>query len=172
MDAAWNWFSGKVISKVQDSFYNKLAKDNENNEDKNKNRYEKILTNTNAGVALTWIENKPGIGDLLKSLGNSRGSLYKILTSSHGDQVSSKCFPQILAFDRLIASFFFRWKAWWLFRVNCPLTIQFPTWCQALRFTTFTAECSILLRHTWETNFVSDLQMVRIMCATGPFARV
>lgn len=91
-----------VISKVKDGAFTQLAKENQKNGNRNENNYKESLKDTQAGVVLTWIENKPIIGDLLKSLGKSRQEVYKILFSSDGDKVILKCILLIHEFDRLI----------------------------------------------------------------------
>ena len=93
-------FSNFVISKVKDGAFSQLA--GENQKKGNENRYKESLKDTQAGIVLTWIENKPIIGDLLKSLGKNRNELYKILFSSDGDKVSQNCVAQIHDFDGLI----------------------------------------------------------------------
>ena len=90
-----NAFSGFVGSKVQDGIVQRLAEENKKNGNGNKNSYEGVITNRTVGVVLTWIEYKPVIGDLLKSLGGKRELLYKILASG-GNKVSLKKFQKFM----------------------------------------------------------------------------
>ena len=161
----YDYLSNFIGSQVKATIISKLAEENKKNG--NENRYKDAVTDTTVGVVLTWIEYKPVIGDLLKSLGGKRELLYKILASG-GNKVSSKEFQKFMTtigswnnISRLINS--------WPSRLYYPSTIHFPGWCQALHSTSFIVKCSILLKHTWETNFNSDLQMVRTMFAIMPF---
>lgn len=95
-----DYISNKIVSYLKDGVFTQLAK--ENQKTGVDNLYKESLKDTQAGVVLTWIENKPIIGDLLKSLGKSRKEVYKILFSSDGDKVISKCILLIHEFDRLM----------------------------------------------------------------------
>lgn len=91
----YNGLSGFVGSTVQAGIVHRLAEENKKNGNGNENRYEGVITNPTVGVVLTWIEYKPVIGDLLKSLGGKRELLYKILASG-GNKVSSKKFQKFM----------------------------------------------------------------------------
>ncbi len=89
---------GWVASKVA---VNKMTEQNKKDGGSG-NLYKESIKNDNVGVMLTWIENRPVIGDLLQKLGDNREKLYKILASSDGNVVSSKGLPQFHDFDGLI----------------------------------------------------------------------
>lgn len=90
---------GWVASQFETAFFEQLAEKNKKENEGIGNRYSE---SGKVGVVLTWIEKRPVIGKLLISLGDNREKLYKILTSSDGNKVSSKGLPQFHDFDGLI----------------------------------------------------------------------
>ncbi|MCJ1402641.1 hypothetical protein MMC11_005861 [Xylographa trunciseda] len=76
-----------VMGKLGSSFIKNWAEENKKNVRK-ENLYEDVIADKAKGIVLTWIETKPVIGDLLKSLGPRREKLYKILAQPGGNKAT------------------------------------------------------------------------------------
>ena len=108
-----SWLTGILVSSATDGYINKLAAENKANpnvKDENLYKNDKIDKNDpkdvidgKLGVLLTWIESKPGIGDILKSLGPNRRKLYGTLAQPGGNIVSIVA-PITQESERLIVS--------------------------------------------------------------------